>query len=153
MNKYRLFEFFLLVCLASCAKEAPVKPPPSQESKLELLTQRRWKIKSFLIIKNSGDTLKNVRILQSENWRISFNPDSTGNTIGTIMRDGFFSWRFTNFEQTSLTITKGGSFNYTLVSDSLLKGVIPNLNLTLVDSLGNPVESITGTLNETYNRE
>jgi hypothetical protein len=94
-----------------------------------------------------------VRIVGSENWRVQFKADSTGIATGTIMGDGNFTWSFTNAAKTAVRIVKNGNFNYTFEADSLLRGSIPNLTLTLVDGSGNPVGTVTGTLNETYNRE
>lgn len=155
MKKYLLLTAFAAAVLASCSKDDPVTPTPTPTppTKTELLAQKRWKLKTVTFIRTTGDTLQNVRIVGSENWRIQFKSDSTGIATGTIMQDGNFTWSFSNATKTAIRIVKSNTFNYNFVADSLLTGSIPNLTLTLVDGSGNPVGTVTGTLNETYNRE
>lgn len=155
MKNHLLLLPFIVIIAVACSKDDPIKPNPVPipPSKSELLTMKKWKIKSASFIRNTGDTLKDVTIVGSQNWRIEFRADSTGTATGTIMQDGFFAWKFSDATKTNVTITKGNTYNYKFVADSLLQGSISNLTLTLIDANGNPTGTISGTLNETYNRE
>ncbi len=143
------------MALGACKKddpepETPVVPgPPPGPTDAEVLAAKPWKISETKIVDSANDTAT-VNIVGSADWRLTFNKDSTGTVIGTLFQSGEFTWNF-NTAKTTVTVRKGSTtINYDYTNKNLLKGVLPNVTLTVVDQNGDPIGTLTGTVLETY---
>lgn len=130
-------------------------PAPTRTSKL---IEKLWKVKETRMIENGSTDTTNINIVGATNWRFTFRADRTGTATGSFLATSAdpnpaFNWTF-NGDSTSVNLVaaNGRSASYLFRNDSLLVRSVENLTLTLVNSQGQPVGQVTGTLLETFNR-
>lgn len=137
------------LALGACKKDDPEPagpPPPTDE---EILSEKAWQISETKIVDSANDT-STVNIIGSADWRLTFKKDGTGVVLGTLLQSGEFTWNF-NSTKTQVNVTKGATnISYDYSNKNLLIGVLQNVTLTVVDSNGNPIGTLTGDVIETY---
>lgn len=131
---------------------------PPAPTKTQLLSEKQWKIQSTRMIEDGQTDTTNINIIGADTWRFTFRADRTGTAVGTFLATQAtpspdFNWAFNNDSTfVTLTPTNGrppASYRFT---DSTLVRSVPNLTLTLVNSQGQPVGQVTGTLLEAFNK-
>lgn len=129
-------------------------PAPTKTSKL---VEKQWKIQSTRMIEDGQSDTANINIVGADTWRFTFRADRTGTAVGTFLATQAapspdFNWVFNN-DSTFVTLTTAGgrSASYRFTDSTLVRSV-PNLTLTLVNSQGQPVGQVTGTLLESFNK-
>lgn len=130
-------------------------PAPTRTSKL---IEKQWKIKETRMIENGRTDTTSINIVGSTNWRFTFRADRTGSAVGTFLATSSdanpnFNWSF-NGDSTIVNLVAGNgrAADYQFRNDSLLVRTVENLTLQLINSQGQPVGTVTGTLLETFNR-
>lgn len=158
-----------LLAVTACKKDNPTPTDPNnpnnpnnpapRPTRTQQLTAKSWKVKQHRMIEDGQPDTANINIVGSTDWRITFAANRTGTATGTFMAtqanpSPAFSWSF-NSDSTyvSLVPTAGGNgLDYQLIDSTSLQRVVPNLTLTLVNSQGQPVGQITGTLIESFEK-
>ena len=130
---------------------------PPAPTKTQLLSEKQWKIKSTQMIEDGQTDTTAINIIGADTWRYTFRADRTGTAVGTFLATQAepspnFNWVFNN-DSTAVTLTTAGgrSASYQFTDSTLVRSV-PNLTLTLVNSQGQPVGQVTGTLLEAFNK-
>lgn len=160
MNKSLVFVLMGMLVFAACKKDNPTPTDPNNTgggtnnppapTNTELISAKPWQVASTRIIEQGQTDTVNINIVGSTNWRFNFAANGSGSIVGTFLNSGAMTWAFAANE-TRVDITKSGaspiSYNYTATS---LKRTIPNIRLTLVNSAGDSVGSVTGTVLEDW---
>lgn len=157
-----------LLAVTACKKDnpTPIDPNnpnnpnnPAPPTRTDLLTAKTWKVKQHRMIENGQPDTTDINIVGSADWRLTFAANRTGTAVGTFMAtqanpSPAFSWSFNNDSTyVSLVPTAGGNgLDLQLIDSTLLTRVVPNLTLTLVNSQGQPVGQVTGTLIENFEK-
>lgn len=157
-----------ILAVTACKKDnpTPVDPNnpnnpsnPAPPTRTQQLTAKAWKVKQHRMIEAGQNDTANINIVGSADWRLTFAANRTGNAVGTFMAtqanpSPAFSWSFNNDSTfVSLAPTAGGNgLDLQLIDSTSLTRVIPNLTLTLVNSQGQPVGQVTGTLIESFEK-
>lgn len=130
---------------------------PPAPTKTQLLSEKQWKVQSTRMIEDGQTDTANINIIGADTWRFTFRADRTGTAVGTFLATQAtpspdFNWVFNN-DSTFVTLTaaNGRSASYQFTDSTLVRSV-PNLTLTLVNSQGQPVGQVTGTLLEAFNK-
>jgi len=158
MNKSFVFVLMGMLVFAACKKDNPTPTDPNNPgggnppapTNTELISAKPWQVATTRIIEQGQTDTANINIVGSANWRLTFAANGSGSIVGTFMNSGAMTWAFAANE-TRVDITKTGaaavSYNYTATS---LKRTIPNIQLTIVNSAGDSVGSVTGTVLEDW---
>ncbi|MFN3529078.1 MAG: hypothetical protein ACK417_04055 [Bacteroidia bacterium] len=131
---------------------------PPAPTKAEILAEKPWKVKLTRMIEQGQNDTANINIVGADQWRFNFVADGTGTATGTFMAtqqnpNPAFNWVFLNNDtQISITPTAGGNALIYDYKTETLERVIQNITLQLIDSNGNPVGNITGTLIEIFEK-
>lgn len=157
-----------LLAVTACKKDNPTPTDPNNPSnpsnpapptRTDLLIAKSWKVKQHRMIEDGQPDTANINIVGSADWRLTFAANRTGTAVGTFMAtqanpSPAFSWSFNNDSTfVSLAPTAGGNgLDLQLIDSTSLTRVVPNLTLTLVNSQGQPVGQITGTLIESFEK-
>lgn len=130
-------------------------PAPTRTSKL---VEKQWKVKETRMIENGRTDTTSINIVGAANWRFTFRADRTGTATGTFLATSAdpnpnYNWSFDS-DSTNVTLvaSNGRSASYAFRNDTLLVRSVENLTLQLINSQGQPVGTVTGTLLETFNR-
>ncbi|MBA4303020.1 MAG: hypothetical protein C0424_02215 [Sphingobacteriaceae bacterium] len=130
-------------------------PAPTRTSKL---VEKQWKVKETRMIESGRTDTTTINIVGAANWRFTFRADRTGTATGTFLATSAdpnpnYNWSF-NVDSTNVTLVAGNgrSASYAFRNDTLLVRSVENLTLQLINSQGQPVGTVTGTLLETFNR-
>lgn len=159
-----------VLAVTACKKDNPTPTPdptnpggnntnnPPAPTRTSKLVEKQWKIKETRMIENGRTDTSNINIVGATNWRFTFRADRTGTATGTFLATSAdanpnFNWTF-NADSTSVNLVaaNGRTAAYQFRNDSLLVRTVENLTLQLINSQGQPVGTVTGTLIESFNR-
>jgi len=154
-----------ILAVTACKKDnpAPIEPTtppvPAPPTRTQQLTAKSWKVKQHRMIEDGQPDTTAINIVGSADWRFTFAGNRTGTAVGTFMATQAnptpaFSWSFNNDSTfVSLAPTAGGNgLDFQFIDSTSLTRVVQNLTLVLVNSQGQQVGQITGTLIENFEK-